>query len=530
MYRDVMNPSEEINFAPKDRPLRRDVGWLGALLGELLRELAPAGVFETVEAARLAARRRRRLDAEASDELADLLDDLEPARALEIVRAFSAYFGVVNTAEQVHRLRRGIDYLREDEPQPGSLRAAACELARRGTTAEEVTSALSSLLVEPVFTAHPTESVRRTLLRKDQRLARALVERFQGEALDPVALAKIDERIALEIAAAWQTEEQLPERPAVSDEVEHVLFFLSDVLYRIVPALHEELERALELAFGRPIPVEQPIVRFASWVGGDMDGNPNVGADTIRATLSRHLELAVRRYREELRGLHEHLSQSNSRVGVNDELLERVREYAARLPEDFAAVPAQYADMPYRQLLWLMDARLTRKSREAEHGYGPPEEFRADLELIACSLGEHEGSRAGLALVKRALRRVDVFGFHLAALDTRQDAEVHRRVTGVLIGDTGFFERSPIERATRVAAALAVGAPSLSVELHENEDEETQHTLDVFRALAEARSMYGDRALGPFNISMAKGPDDALAVLLLARAGGCVRADGSVPL
>ena len=337
--RPTTNPSEEVHFAPKDRPLRRDVGWLGALLGELLRELAPAGVFETVEAARLAARRRRRLDAEAGAELEELLDALEPARALEVVRAFSAYFGVVNTAEQVHRLRRGIDYLRSDEPQPGSLRATACELARRGTTAAQVASALSSLLVEPVFTAHPTESVRRTLLRKDQRLARALVERFQGEALDPVALAKIDERIALEIAAAWQTEEQLPERPTVADEVEHVLFFLSDVLYRIVPALHEELERALELAFGRPIPVERPVVRFASWVGGDMDGNPNAGAGTIRATLARHLELALRRYREELRGLHEHLSQSTGRVCFEGELLDRVREYAALLPEDFAAVP-----------------------------------------------------------------------------------------------------------------------------------------------------------------------------------------------
>ncbi|MHC4831057.1 MAG: phosphoenolpyruvate carboxylase, partial [Planctomycetota bacterium] len=350
--------------------------------------------------------------------------------------------------------------------------------------------------------------------------------RFQGEGLDPVARAKVDERIVLEIAAAWQTEEQLPERPTVADEVEHVLFFLSDVLYRVVPALHEELERALELAFGRPIPVERPVVRFASWVGGDMDGNPNVGAGTIRATLARHLELALRRYREELRGLHEHLSQSTGRVGIEGELLDRVRDYATLLPEDFAAVPVQYADMPYRQLLWLMDTRLARKGRGAEHGYGPPEEFRADLELVARSLTRHGGSRAGLALVRRALRRVDVFGFHLAALDARQDAAVHRRVVGALTGDPGFIERAPGERAARVAAALVHGPPPVSAA----QDEETRRTLEVFRALAEARVQYGERALGPFVISMAKGPDDALAVLLLARAGGCVGADGRVPL
>ena len=518
--------AQQIRFATKDRPLRRDVGRLGALLGELLRELAPEGVYETVEAARLAARRRRRGEAAAGAELAELLGALSPGRALDLVRAFSAYFGVVNTAEQVHRMRRSIDYLRAGTEQPGSLRAAARELARRGTTAAEVAAALESLLVEPVFTAHPTEAVRRTLLKKDQRLAQALVERFQAEALDPVARSVIDGRIALEIASAWQTEEQLPDRPTVADEVEHVLFFLSDVLYRVVPAVHEELERALALAYGEPIPLRRPVVRFGSWVGGDMDGNPNVGADTVRATLARHLALVLRKYREELRGLHEHLSQSATRVAFDGALLERLREYGARFPGELAAVPARYAEMPYRRLLWLMDARLARKGRGEDGGYGPPEELRADLELIARSLEAHRGERAGLALVRRALWRVEVFGFHLATLDLRQDAAVHRRVAGRLLGDPGFVERPADDRTARIAAALAEGRPPRAAEL----DEEAERTLDVFRALAEARERYGPKALGPFIVSMAQGPDDALAVLLLARAGGCTEAGGRVPL
>ena len=254
---------QDVRFAPKDRALRRDVGQLGALLGRLLRELAPAGVFETVESARVASRRRRKGDAAAGAELEGILASLTPERAHDVVRAFSAYFGVVNTAEQVHRLRRRIEYLREGGAQPGSLRASALELARRGTTIEEVSAALQSIVVEPVFTAHPTESVRRTLLKKDQRLARALVARFQAPALDPVALGNLDQAVALEIASAWQTEEQLPGRPTVAEEVEHVLFFLSDVLFRVVPSVHEELERALELAYGQPVPVERPLLRFA---------------------------------------------------------------------------------------------------------------------------------------------------------------------------------------------------------------------------------------------------------------------------
>ena len=519
--------AQSIRFTAKDRPLRREVARLGARLGDLLREFAPAGVYETVEAARLAARRRRKGEARGDRELAALLSPLaeQPERALEVVRAFSAYFGVVNMAEQVHRLRRRIDYLREGTPQPGSLRASAQTLVARGTTAGEVAAALEDLVVEPVFTAHPTEAVRRTLLKKDQRLARALVERFRADTLDPVALETLDERITLEIASAWQTEEQLRDRPTVHDEVEHVLFFLSEVLFRVVPALHEELERALELAYGERIPVTRPVVRFASWVGGDMDGNPNVGADTLEAALARHLELAVRNYRAELRELHEHLSQSTSRVGVDEALTAELALWEERLPEAFADEPALELDMPYRRFLWLMTARLERKLSGAAHGYGPPEEFRRDLALVAESLERHGGARAGLALVRRTLRRLDVFGFHLAALDVRQDAAVHRRVVGALLGEPGFPEFSGAERTTRVAAALQANAPLADG----GADGEVASTLEVFRALARSRERYGDGALGPYVISMAQGPDDALAVLLLARAGGCVEA-GRVPL
>ena len=456
-----MTPSqsrpEPVHFAAKDRPLRRDVAWLGALLGELLRELAPAGIYETVEAARVAARRRRKGDAEAGVELATRLDELSVERALEVVRAFGAYFGVVNTAEQVHRMRRRIDYLRAGKTQPASLRASIEELHRRGTTLDDLIEALDTVVVEPVFTAHPTETVRRTMLKKEQRLAARLVERFLKDSLDPGALATIEDSIALEIASAWQTEEQLPGRPTVGEEVEHVLFFLSDVLFRIVPTVHEELEDVIESVYGARVRIDRPLVRFASWVGGDMDGNPNVGADTMRRALARHLEMALRRYQEELRNLHEHLSHSTSRVAFDAKVMLRIEEYRARFGAAFDEIPARYGDMPYRQLLWLMTARLERKGRGAEGGYGPPEEFRADLVLIANSLAHADGSRSGLALVERTLRRVDAFGFHLAALDVRQDAETHRRVVGELLGDAEFSARSPEERTRRIADALASG-------------------------------------------------------------------------
>ncbi|MFT7541006.1 MAG: phosphoenolpyruvate carboxylase [Gammaproteobacteria bacterium] len=517
---------ESLHFAPKDRPLRNDVGWLGNLLGSILEEQGPPALFRTVEEARLAARRRRRGEAGAETELASALTDLEPRLALEVVRAFSAYFGLVNMAERVHRIRRRVDYLRNDEAQRGGFRAVLMVLKDRGVTLNELRGRLSSLEVEPVFTSHPTEAVRRTLLTKDQRIARALVDRFHQGSMSPGELLATEERIALEVASGWQTEEQLRDRPTVAEEVEHVLFFLSDVLYRIVPALHEELEGAAEAIFGERLGLERPLVRFGSWVGGDMDGNPNVGAATVRATLDRHLELVLRRYRTEVRGLFEHLSQSTTRVQFDPSVLARIDDYRALLPETWKEIPARYHEMPYRLLLWMMSERLACKERGQPQGYGKPAEFRADLAAIEASLTANGGARAGIALVCRLLVRLDTFGFHLATLDVRQDAEVHRRVIGELLGRPAFFGETPAERARSIAAALEGHDSSPPTDL----TDEARATLDVITALREGREQFGPDAVGTYVISMAKGPDDALAVLLLARRGGLVDERGAVPL
>jgi len=517
-------------FDPKDRPLRRDVGFVGALLGDLLRELQGDALFEAVEGARIAARRRRKGEAGAGDDLARRLTGLAPSEALEVVRAFSAYFGAVNMAEQVHRLRRRIAYRREGTPQPGGLRDALTRLKNEGATAQDITRALRRVRVEPVFTAHPTEAVRRTLLKKDQRLARLLVDRFCTADWTPADEAGNAERIALELASGWQTEEQLPGRPTVGDEVEQVLFFLSEVLYRVAPAMAEDVERAVREVFGVEVRQATVPVRFASWVGGDMDGNPNVGADTIRASLERHMELALRRYRAELKVLHEHLSQSTSRVAVSPALMERIEQYRAEVGGAFERIPERYAGMPYRQMLWLCDERLGRKARGAEGGYGPPAEFRADVQLMRDSLLTHRGARAGVALLDRLLRRIEVFGFHLAALDARQDAEVHRRAVGELLGVDGFAELPREERTRRISDALGEAAGGAALELPGGASDEAKSSVEVFRAIRESRERFGPEALGVFCVSMAQGPDDALAVLLLARAGGCVDEGGQVPL
>ncbi|MEM6531174.1 MAG: phosphoenolpyruvate carboxylase [Myxococcota bacterium] len=516
----------DVAFPAKDIPLRQDVGLLGRLLGEVLQERGGDALFHAVENARHAARDRRKGDRSGEARLLEILTGLEPAFASEVVRAFSTYFELVNMAERVHRIRRRRAYMRADAwPQPGSLNAVVSQVVQRGATAADVAKALEDMVLSPVFTAHPTEATRRTLLVKEQRIARSMVERIEPGRLLPreeeLELAKIKNEIDL----AWQTEEHAHARPTVADEVEHVVFYLSEVIYRIVPAFFDELSIALDTHFGGKVAsaMPRPKLRFGSWVGGDMDGNPNVGAHTIRASLRRHRELALARYRSDMRNLLDHLSQSSSRISVSDALTDRIREYYTRMPELEEEIPGRYLDMTYRVFLWQIGTRLDQTLSGGPDAYENADAFRADLELIAADLAADTGD-GGLDLVERLLRRVETFGFHLATLDVRQDSEEHRRVLGELL-DADFLGGGAALRLERLEQELNGDIDVIA----QAPSEKAEAALDVFRAIGEGLDHYGSDAFGPYIVSMTQGADDALAVVYLARAAGLVR-DGGVPL
>ncbi len=531
------------DFAPKDEPLREDVSLLGALVGEVLREVGEPGLYERVEAARQSAIARRRLGSEASENtpsgasenLTEALAGLSPETAAELVRAFSTYFWVVNLAEKVHRIRRRRAYLRDPAgaPQRESLRAAllavAGELFEAGASSDFL-PLLSEVYVEPVFTAHPTEATRRALLEKEQRIVRRLVDRLDPARTVPEEQAALA-RIKSEIASAWQTAEHPEVRPTVADEREHVLFFVTDVLYRIVPPLAEEWQRALQAGLSAAASPGQPSrqrsgkggsgrlpplpLSFASWVGGDMDGNPNVDAQTLRATLERHRELVLELYLREVRALARELTQSISRVDFDSSVDQRITHYATLFPEAFARIPERSRDMPYRTLLNLVGARLESTVNDAPNAYPGAEAFAEDLQIVRRSLEAHGGSGAGGFAVDRLLERLRVFGFHLATLDVRQDGLVHRRAVADLLAVDleEWLDRPASERTSRLLGELGAkrAAPS-------PREPEIEATLDVFRAITHCRERYGDDALGPFIVSMSEGPDDVLSVLFLARA------------
>lgn len=518
---------QDIVFEHKDQALRDDVRTLGTLVGELLKEQGGSELFDFVEDARLRAIRRREDNEKPGEELADLVRNLDLDFALEVIRSFSTYFQMVNTAEKVHRIRRRREYLRkEGDYQPGGLEDTLIKLKAAGVDLPALQALLDSLLVEPVFTAHPTEPTRRTILRKEQNIVRRLIDM-----LNPTMTAQETnvclENIKLEATTGWQTDEHPSERMTVADELEHVLFFVTDVLYRAIPPFYEDLEHAARRVYGEEagrlrVPV---IVRFASWVGGDMDGNPNVNAKTIRSTMARQRSLILDLYYRECAKLSAKLSQSTSRIGVDPSILRKIDEYTPVFQQAYHAVPARHRDMPYRVYLRLVQQRLQATYDDEAYPYESADQLKEDLELIAQSLEANKGQHAGLFAVRRLLRRVETFGFHLVTLDVRQDALVHREVVGECLGDDQWLARSPEYRLARVAEAIRQKDPAPF-----EPSTKVRKTLAVFHAISFCRRKYGQPAIGPFIVSMTQGADDILSVILLAQWSELHNRRGEVPL
>jgi phosphoenolpyruvate carboxylase len=521
--------------ASQSQALHDDVGMLGSLLGEILEALEGKALFAHVELARQSARARRDGEAGAEQRFARVLEGLAPDEGIAVTRAFSSWFGLVNLAERVDRIR----YRRSNElagrTVQGSYIDVLGKLKAAGLDEAAVQAALDRTRLIPVFTAHPTEAVRRTLLNKEQRIADTLLTCLAADQQTPAESDATRASIREEIALSWQTDEHF-DQPSVADEVEHVLFFLTNVVYPILPEIHRALEAALEAVFEPPSRLRLParLLRFGSWVGGDMDGNPNVGPDTIRATLERHRTLVVRLYRSELRDLFDRLSQSDTRVEISEELAARIAQLGLLLDDPAEEIPARYRDMPYRVFTWRMWSRLGRNLGDSKNAYAGPAELRADLRLLMRSLEGH--GAIGHGRVADLHCRVGAFGFHLASLDIREDSAVHRAAVAEALRRDDFETLSEAERVALLNAALAstqAGAASASaaeVPLNASREGPLARCLAVMRTLAESRRRFGPQCLGLYIISMARGVDDALAVLYLARLAGFVDRKGNVPL
>jgi phosphoenolpyruvate carboxylase len=520
---------DDLHFPPHHAPLREDIHQLGELLGEVLREQGGEELYELAEGDRRTAIRRRSGDAGVALELRARVQGRRPALARDLLRAFASYFQLANVAEKVHRIRRRREYFLADSgrPQPQGVLATLAELKDQGLGLPEVLELLRLLRIEPVLVAHPTEAARRTGLRRQQRIADRLLD-CSNPLLAPQEKRTLLARIRADVTIEWQTAEHPRELVTVADEREHMIFYLAEVLYRIVPAFYEELATALARLYGADAEsLELPLlVRFGTWVGGDMDGAADVHAKSIRETLARQQQVIIHKYHDECQALAQQLSQSAARVAVSDAVTRRIEEYRTLLPGAPGKTPARPERMPNPVFFGQIAERLRNTLDGRPNGYDRPAQFRNDVALIAESLRANRGVHAGCLLVRRLLARIDTFGFHLATLDLRQHASVHHAVLAQGLDDAQWDARDAAERQQRLAEVLAndIGPRHAF-------DALGRRTLAVFEAVTQARHRYGPDAIGLYIVSAAASAADVLAPLVLAHwAGARDRRNGTAAI
>ena len=508
----------EFSLGELDSALRSDIRRLGAQLGEaLVRQHGPE-LLERVEQVRGLARGLRRSD-EDSTALAELLAGVDVADAGLLARAFTVYFHLANTAEQVHR----IDDLTEKRAA-GANRFGEMvgRLSDMGFADDEIVSTVNSTELRPVFTAHPTEASRRSILDKLAEIS-SLVEQRAHAGADDTARQRADRRMDELIDAIWQTDELRRQRPDPVDEARSILYFLTEIAVQGVPELLDDIDAVLASLGGGLDPDRSPI-RFGSWVGGDRDGNPNVTAATTVAVLEFQRQRALRILLEEIEGLSSELSVGLAVRGISSELAERLEVDHRQFPHVTARFDTLSAGEPYRQRLAVIHRRLleTSKPTPGPGAYQSADELAHDLAVIARSLDANRGRLLARGRLARVRRIVAMIGFDLATLDIREHSERHHRALARLFGPLRIDYASLSGAARAVLLAEELAGPRPLALLGRSLGADAEDVLELFRVLRHQMDAKGDQIVQSYIVSMTRGVEDVLAPAVLAREAGLV--------
>ena len=501
-----------------DSALRSDIRRLGRQLGgALVRQHGPE-LLERVEQVRHLARGLRRSDRD-NTALAELLGGVDVVDAGLLARAFTVYFHLANTAEQVHR----IDDLTEKRAA-GSNRFGEMvgRLRQMGFADDEIVATVNSAELRPVFTAHPTEASRRSILDKLAEIS-SLIELRGHSGADETARQRVDRRVDELIDAIWQTDELRRQRPDPVDEARSILYFLTEIVVDGVPELLDDIDAVLGSLGGGLDPDRSPI-RFGSWVGGDRDGNPNVTPDTTVKVLEFQRQRALRILVGEIEQLSSELSVGVAVRRVSDELSGRLAADREQFPEVAARFHALSAGEPYRQRLAVIHRRLVEaaESVPGPAAYASVEELADDLAVIARSLEANHGGLLARGRLARVRRIVAMIGFDLAVLDIREHSERHHQALAHLFAPLGidYAGLSAAERTVLLSDELAGPRPLALPGRTLGDDAEG--TLELFRVLRRQLDARGDRVVQSYIVSMTQGADDLLAPAVLAREAGLV--------
>jgi len=508
------------------RSLQQDISEVGAVLGETITAQTSQTAFDHIESVRTDSIAYRTGELDSRTPIWERLGEIDPETKATVARAFTTYFAITNLAEERERVRQ----LQDAQPEPitDSLEDAVAQLAESGTDATAVQQVLEDILIEPTFTAHPTEARRKTVKRKLSAVARLLTELDERRLTTRQREALLD-RLEAHITTLWATALIRNRRPTVTDEAANVHWYLEHVLFDVLPHVYEELDRVLGEHFEADIDVPK-LYEFRSWAGSDRDGNPYVTPEVTAETLDRQRTLVLGLYRDRLTRLVGELSQERSHLTVGPVFDERFDQLCESLPNTASDVESTYPDEPYRQFLTLVCERIERVGDVRPGGYRHVEAFVTDLEAVEKSLRANNAGNVADEYVVPLRWQARTFGFVLASLDLRDHRQEHTSAIAEALEGEGIDYRGmdEDERVEFLTDAVLQEEPVLDLTPFEGGPTETnratatdlsaatQRVLTRFTHLADWQREYGVQAIDTYCISMCEEPSHALEVLFLA--------------
>ncbi len=519
---------------PGDKELRSRVRLFGNLLGEVLREQVSEGILVAVETLRRGYIRLRRQDSSRLRmRLSRIISSLEPDALTDVIRAFNLYFSLVNIAEEAFQHRqRGKQARHYGHLWVGSFQHTLQEFRDSGIDPEQLQQLLDHSRYMPVFTAHPTEAIRRTVMGSLRRIF------VTSEKLDDLRLGReereaIQQDLKQQIQVLWKTDEVRVHKPTVEDEIRNGLYFFHESLFAAVPKTYRYLEKAVKHVYGSdidPAPVQVPggLIRFGSWIGGDRDGNPFVKPATTVLALRLHMREVLAVYIEKIDQLAHRLTQSSNLCSFPQEFTDSLRQDEQQFQQACGDFPEAYRHELYRRKLCIMLHRLrlnladidTRMASPQQTHAGHPAAYRneqellADLQLIHRTLVVGEDANVANADLHDLIRLVQTFGFFLMHLDIRQESTRHSTAVSEIATMLGadYAALDETARQQYLTLALSDSPPALD---RSRLSEETRETLEVFDVMRDMQDEVSSRAFGNYVISMTHTASHILEVIYL---------------
>jgi phosphoenolpyruvate carboxylase len=537
----MKNSPEAVSSIP-DKELRSRVKLLGSLLGNVLKKHEDPLVYKAVEKLRKGfIQLRKQDDAAKRLQLIQQIDQLPAKITEQVIRAFSIYFSLVNIAEEdfLHRQRRRSVRLLGYPDWKGSFFKTITEFKSQGIDEQDLSLLFNELSYRPIFTAHPTESKRRTVMQL-QREIFEIIDDLTDQRITGYEKDALIEHLQEQIEVLWQTNEVREKRPEVADEIKLGLSYFQRSIYQAVAMEYRHIEKAVckvygEDSYGNPVVKPPSFIKFGSWIGGDRDGNPYVTSQTTATALRMHAEEIIREYCYRVLDLTQQLTQSSRWCTPNEAFMESLLIDESKGIKAFDETRDRFEEEIYRRKLYYMHYRLTSNQRTLKarlkgktvdtsiHCYQNSQEFLDDLYLIYNSLVSHNDSTSANGKLKDLIRLVETFGFFMLKLDVRQESTRHSNAVHEILQQTSIADYLSLPEKTRVQFLADQISSGLKPDTIESAlTPETLETLQLFKTMREMRKEISEESFGNYVISMTHHASHIMEVMYLAYLAGLV--------